>query len=421
MLPAAARAECHKAFGPGVRGGVAQNRRMDRPRVQLPAAPLRALRAVAAVADTGSAAGAAAALHLSASGVPRAVQPAEAAAGLALFERVARGMVCTRAGEVLAARVRRAQAELRQGPAPALAARASDTMLAAFLAVAAQRSEAAAAAQLGCSQPAVHAALRQLEHAARLRLLERSRRGTRLTEAGEALRPRVHRALAELRVAADELAALRGETAGRVALGALPMAADVLVPQALARLYERLPALQVTVVDGTYEALLTQLRHGEVDVVVGPLRGTAAPPDVVEQRLFVDRLRPVARAGHPLLARGRRLRRADLARRPWIGPLPGTPARAAFERAFAGGTLPTVVLQVNAPAVVRSMLLAGDALALVSPLQIQAELRSGLLALLPLKLPGTEREIGLMLRRDGAPSGACDALLDALRAVAPRS
>lgn len=387
----------------------------------LPPAPLRALRAVAAVAEAGSAAGAAAALHQSASAVTRAVQQAEAAAGLPLFERAARGMVCTRAGQIVAERVRRALAELRQGPAPALAPRATDPMLAAFLAVAAQGSEAAAAAQLGCSQPAVHAALRQLEHAAKLRLLQRSRRGTRLTEAGEALRPCVYRARAELRIAADELAALRGESAGRVALGALPMAADVLVPQALARLFERAPSLQVTVVDGTYEALLAQLRHGEVDVVVGPLRGAAAAPDVTEERLFVDRLLPVARAGHPLLARGRRLRRADVARWPWIGPLPGTPARAAFERAFAGATPPPVLLQANAPAVVRSMLLAGDQLALLSPLQIQAELRSGLLAMLPLALPGTEREIGLTLRRDGAPSSACTALLEALRAVAPRS
>ncbi len=385
-----------------------------------PPAPLRAWRAVAAVAEFGSAAGAAAALHLSASAVTRAVQQAEAAAGLPLFERGARGMVCTRAGDIAAARVKRALAELRLGPAPALAPRATDAMLAAFVAVAGQGSEAAAAAQLGLTQPAVHGALRQLEHAAKLRLLERSRRGTRLTEAGEALRPRVHRALAELRVAGDELAALRGESAGRVALGALPMAADVLVPQALARLYAALPSLQVTVVDGTYEALLAQLRHGEVDVVVGPLRGNAAASDVAEERLFVDRLLPVARAGHPLLAR-RRLRLADLARQRWIGPLPGTPARAAFERAFAGGTPPPVVLQANAPAVVRSMLLAGDHLALVSPLQIQAELRSGLLAVLPLALKGTEREIGLTLRRDGAPSTACTALLDALRAVAPRS
>lgn len=395
---------------------------MDRTRAATLPAPLRALRAVAAVADRGSAAGAAAALHQSASAVTRAVQQAEAAAGLPLFERAARGMVCTRAGEIVAARVRRALAELRQGPAPALAARATDTMLAAFVAVAAQRSEAAAAAQLGCSQPAVHGALRQLEHAAKLRLLERSRRGTRLTEAGEALRPRVHRALAELRVAADELAALRGESAGRVALGALPMAADVLVPQALARLFGRLPTLQTTVVDGTYEALLAQLRHGEVDVVVGPLRGATAPADVAEEALFVDHLRPVARAGHPLLARRkRRLRTADVAAQTWIGPLPGTPARAAFERAFAGQALPPVVLQANAPAVVRSMLLAGDHLALLSPLQVQAELRSGLLVLLPLQLPGTERAIGLMLRRDGAPSSACLALLEALRAVAPRS
>ena len=381
--------------------------------------PLRLLRVMASVAEHGSASRAAMALHRSVSAVTRAVQQAEALLGLALFERGARGMVATPAGALLALRVQRALAELRAGPAPELAARATDAMLQALTVVAETRSEAASAARLGVTQPAVHATLRALEHAARVRLFERSRRGTRLTEAGERVLGHARLALAELRSGHDELAALRGLAPGRVTVGALPMSSEVLVPQALSRLFAADPGVRVTVVDGTYEALLHELRHGDVDFIVGPLRGDTAVPEVAEELLFVDRLLPVVRAGHPLLAARPRVNWPALLRWPWIGPLPGTPARAAFERAFehAGLVPPTVGLQANSPSVVRAVLLGGDHVALVSPLQIRAELAVGALVALPLAVQGTERSIGITQRHGALASAACLALLGVLRDV----
>jgi LysR family transcriptional regulator of gallate degradation len=301
-------------------------------------------------------------------------------------------------------------------------------MLHALAAVARHRSETAAANALGLTQAAVHQSLRQLEYAARVALLQRSRRGCRLTDAGERVLLRARLALAELRTGHDEVAAMCGRAAGRVAVGALPMACDVLVPQALAELATALPTVQVTVVDGTYDALVQQLRHGDVDLVVGPLRGVQAPGDVAEETLFVDRLLAVVRPGHPLAGGRHRARRlADLAALPWIGPLPGTPARAAFERVFAaeGLPLPPLVLQSHSTPVVRAVLQAGDAVALLSPWQMHGELSTGRLQSLAVPLHGTERAIGLMQRADGLPAAPLLRLVDALRRVAvggtPRS
>lgn len=383
------------------------------------AAPLRLLRAAEAVARRGSAAAAAAELHLSASAVSRAVAQAEAQLGVPLFERGARGMATTPPGEALLRRVARARQQLALAAGPLFAGRATDAMLNALAAVAEQRSETAAAHALGITQSAVHQSLRQLEHAARVPLLQRSPRGTRLTEAGERVLLRAKLALAELRTGHDELAAASGRATGRLVVGSMPMASDVLVPQALARLMVALPGVAVTIVDGTYEALIRQLRHGDVDVVVGPLRGAQAPPDVAEERLFVDRLLAVVRRGHPK-ARSRTLR--ALRALPWIGPLPGTPARAAFVRSFEaeGLPVPAVSLQTNSPAVLRSVLRASDAVALLSPWQVQGELASGLLAALPLPLPHGDRAIGLMQRRDGLASPPLECLIAELHAVVAR-
>lgn len=392
---------------------------------------LRALRAVAAVASCGSVAGAAQQLHQSSAAVSRAVQAAEQAIGMALFERGARGMLPTAAGGLLAMRAARAMQALelaaqglRSRGAPASVASlprlVSDAQLQALAARAAHATEAAAAASLGLSQSALHQSLRQLEHAARTPLYERTRLGARLNESGEWLMQQVRVALAEIRVAREELAHQQGHGGFQVAVGSLPMATDVLVPQAVAQALAQRPELHIIVKDGTYESLLRLLRHAEVDFIVGPLRGPALAADLAEEVLFTDRFVAVVRHGHPLLRTRRRATLRQLAPYPWVGPLAGTPADAAFQRLFdqAGLGQPVVALRAHSTAVVRSVLLAGDHVALVSPLQVHAEVQAGLLAYAAGPLPGSERAIGITQRRAALASSACDEVLAALRRVA---
>lgn len=391
---------------------------------------LRALRAVAAVAAAGGASQAALALHQSASAITRAVQAAEQALGVALFERGARGMVPTAAGQALVLRVNRALQALqvaaqglRARGAPASVASlprlASDALLHALVARAVHATEAAAAQSLGLSQPALHQALRRLEHAAKTRLFERTRSGTRLNESGEWLVQQAKIALAEIRIGHEELARWRGQGASQLAIGSLPMASDVLVPQAVAQALGQEPSLRITVKDGTYESLTQLLRSADIDFMVGPLRGADVASDLEEETLYVDRFVAVVRRGHPLLRDARRASLRRLAPYPWIGPLPGTPAHAVFERLFAqaGIAAPTVALRAHSTAVVRSVLLAGDHVALLSPLQVQAEVRSGLLVCASGPLRGSERAIGITQRRDAYASMACRIALAALRQV----
>ena len=226
-------------------------------------------------------------------------------------------------------------------------------------------------------------------------------------------------ALAELRISHEELAASQGRAAGRVAVSALSMASTVLVPQALSGLFLAQPGPAAIVADGTYEALLQQLRHSDIDLMVGPLRGALAPADVQEHFLFEDHLLAVMRPGHPSLARERPRTLRALRGGPWIGPLPGSPAQAAFKRVFAaaGLPLPDVILQARSTAVLVAVLLASDAVALLSPSQVRAELAAGTLVSLPLRLQGTPRDIGVTLRRDGLPGPGALAFLQHLQAV----
>src|SRR5690606_36854365 len=86
----------------------------------------------------------------------------------------------------------------------------------------------------------------------------------------------------------------------------------------------------------------------------------------------------------------------------WIAPLPGTPAREAFERAFKaeGVSPPQASLEVNSAMVLQALLLDSDRLALLSRRQIMRGMSAGLLTVLPVPVNDTARVIGLTTRRD---------------------
>lgn len=398
------------------------------------AVPLRALRAVAAVAAGGSVARAGEALHQSSAAITRAVQAAEQALGVALFRRGARGMVPTPAGELVAQRAERAfqaldlaAGGLRTRGAPpsvsALPRLVSDAMLQALVARSEHATEAAAAQAIGLSQPALNQALRRLEHAAKTSLYERTRVGTRLNETGDWLLQNVKVALAEIRIACEEIAPWCGHGKPQISVGTLPMACDVLVPRSVQLVLAQRPGLRVTVMDGTYASLLRLLRNAELDVMVGPLRGAELAEDLQEEALYVDRFVAVVREGHPVLRPGRRASLQRLAEFPWIGPLLHTPAHAAIERLFADVGLqpPPMALRTHSTTVVRAMLMSTDHVALVSPLQLHSDLLAGRLACASAPLPGTERVIGITQRRGALASTACAEFIAAVRRIAEQA
>ncbi|WP_397474593.1 LysR family transcriptional regulator [Pusillimonas sp.] len=400
---------------------------------------MKRLRSVLAVCRAGSTAQAAALLPLSQSAIARAVRQLEAQLGIPVFERGARGMLPTREGRILAHRADRALTQLEQAEAEAsrlsdeaassssssaralkgrFAGACSYRHLAAYIAFCETRSESAAARRLKVSQPAISQALRQVEYMLGTSLFERLTRGMRLTESGEAVLRRAKLALNELRLADEDLSEVHGRTRGRIVVGSLPLSAGVLVPRAVDRMLANHGDLHVTVVDGTYDALLNQLLHADVDVIVGALRTAQVSPHIVQMPLFADTLSVVARHGHPLLHRPLRGLR-DLAAASWIAPLTGTPARDAFERAFAadGVPAPEGPLEANSAVVVQALLQDSDRLALLSRRQVLRGMAAGLLDVIPVEVKETTREIGLALRKDADPGVGLRLFMEEMRSL----
>lgn len=397
------------------------------------AGQFKRLKAACAVAALGSTVRAAEALHLSQSSVARAVQELEEALGQPLFERSGRGMRPAASAAQLLRRAARALNHLAHArplthkPLDAgldwlgsrLALAAGQRHLQTMVLLAETSSETAAAQRLGISQSAVHQSLVQLEHMAAAPLFVRARKGLRLTEAAEAVLKAAKLCLAELQQAGDELLMRDGVVQGRIVIGTLPFSTGRLLAQSVDALLRAYPGLNITIIDGTYDALLHQLRHAEIDMVVGALRPALPGPDLEQETLFIDSLAVMARAGHPL-ARRPRLGWKDLRDAQWVMPMPNTPAQAAFERTLlaAGLPMPSSALRVNSALMMLAVLAQSDRLAMMAPRQLQREIEAGLLVELKLPVSHEPRMIGVIRRADYLPTPAAQMLADTLRDVA---
>ncbi|MDP2083887.1 MAG: LysR substrate-binding domain-containing protein, partial [Gemmobacter sp.] len=280
-------------------------------------------------------------------------------------------------------------------------------------------SFSAAARAMGVTEPAVQRAAREIERLLGAPLFDGANRALRLTPAGETVAALAGRAIKEIGSAFDELREREGRYDGRLVIGTLPLARTRLVPEAVAALIGRHPQARIEIIDGAYSALVRSLRNGSCDLIVGALRETARPAGLTEIRLFDDSLAIVARAGHPLA--GRPVAPGELSAHPWVLPRRDTPARAVFDRLDAQSRIADPArghVETGSLVALRGVLIASDAVSIISPRQIDHELRQGLLVLLDLALPDTARPIGISMLDDWRPTALGADFLECLRRAA---
>ena len=163
--------------------------------------------------------------------------------------------------------------------------------LACFLEVANRRSFGAAAEALAITQPAVSKAIAELEAILGVAVFERSRRGVFLTGYGEAFQRYAGASLTALRQGVDSVSQAQARGGQTLAVGALPTTAARIMPAAVQRAKAEGLGATLRIVTGPNEVLLTQLREGGLDLVVGRLaepRQVAVggePTGVAEDRL----------------------------------------------------------------------------------------------------------------------------------------
>ena len=139
-----------------------------------------------------------------------------------------------------------------------------------FARVAELRGLSAAARDLSISQPAVSETVARLEARLQVRLLDRTTRSVRMTEAGSVFYERARRTLDEASEAEAAVAALKGGLRGRLRVASPHGLGEVLIAPVLLDLMARHPELTVDLVFN--DKLVDPLTEGvDLSIRVGPL------------------------------------------------------------------------------------------------------------------------------------------------------
>jgi LysR family transcriptional regulator, carnitine catabolism transcriptional activator len=141
--------------------------------------------------------------------------------------------------------------------------------LRAFLLIAERRNFSRAAEAMYLTPSGISVLIRELETQLGFRLFDRTTRHVTLTVQGEAWAPVVRRTLDELRTATATLSEGARERNQSITVGAAPLIAANLLPQAIKNFRAHRPAVRVRVFDANLTSVMEAVESGTIDMAIG--------------------------------------------------------------------------------------------------------------------------------------------------------
>ncbi|WP_049609541.1 LysR family transcriptional regulator [Yersinia massiliensis] len=386
------------------------------------------IRAFLRVAQTGSISQAAHNLFRTQSAITRSIRELEHILGESLFERHSAGMLLTEQGKSILPRAIQILDELQQVP-PLIDDTGSDfseplwlynvMRLKIFLALYQLHSTRNVANSLDITSSAVSAAIKTMEQGCGAVLFRRTAQGMMPTKMSRKIAPSISRALNEIRRIPEEIAAMKGIVTGTVHVGALPLSRAGLLPKAIINAINAHETIKVATDESAFDRLVSELRGGNIDLIIGALRHDSSVDDLDKIKLFTEELILLTRPAHFLT--GRDLMAADFDNIKWVLPRENAPSRHSLIKAFRslGMDAPQPVVETGDPTVVRELLLRSDMVAVVSSHQLEYEISIGVLTPLRIHLNETHRDIGIMSRKGALHSPATRAFIRSLKEIIP--
>lgn len=286
-----------------------------------------------------------------------------------------------------------------------------------LLSVARLGSLGRAAKELGITQPAASSRVRTMERQLGVALLDRSPRGSTLTDAG-ALVTDWARRIVEAAEAFDAGAqALRDRRDSRLRVAASMTIAEYLLPGWLIALRAERPDTAVSLLAGNSGQVARRLLLGEADL--GFVEGLTTPEGLDGTVVAHDRLVVVVAPVHPWARRRTLLTPQELAATPLILRERGSGTRQVLDAALAGhGGLAQPLLELSSTTAVKSAAESGAGPCVLSELALGEELSARRLVPVPLAGVRLRRQLRAVWPTGHRPAGpARDLLALTARAV----
>lgn len=287
--------------------------------------------------------------------------------------------------------------------------------------VARQGSFSAAADSLFLSQSAVSQQIATLERETGTRLVDRTRSGPRLTDAGRVLTSHADAIIARLAEAERELDALAGLEGGELRLASFPSASAAILTEAVAEFSSRHPLVRISVAEAEPEEAIPLLLGGEIDLALvfdyPGLDGTEQR-DLDTRLLLEESMSLVVPATDPLAAR-ERLRLTDFEDANWLcGRRPSSCSQIILQACRDQGFEPRIAYESDDYNVLQGFVAAGLGFTLMPDIAL-VNLRSELVAR-PISPAAPTRRIRAATRSEAARSLATETMLDILSAIGER-
>lgn len=265
-----------------------------------------------------------------------------------------------------------------------------------FLAVARRGNFTQAARDVFLSQPAVSMQMKHLEGQLGTPLFRRAGRTVRLTDAGEALRERAVRVLAEARGAVEAVAAAVGMKRGRLDVGASTTPGIYVLPPQIAKFRRRYPGIAVTLSIDNSSVIAEKVATGDLDL--GFVGWELTTSEVAREKFCDDELVVIGPPGM------KRLSPEALARERFIQREEGSATRALAEAWFRKRALSfEPAMHLNSPEAVKRAVAAGLGVSIISRHAVTWELREGRLSVVRVEDFPIRRPLYRITRKSGAP------------------
>lgn len=288
-----------------------------------------------------------------------------------------------------------------------------------LLAVAEERSFAAAARKLGITQQALGQSVSTLETELGVKLFERGS-GTEPTVYGRALLKHAAIVDTEMQRAQSALQQLKEATAGEVRIGVGESFAGYVAPLAIGWMHKRNPGVKIHIVEDYTRPLLERLESGELDFVASaPAINPPVGSEIVQEVLGDTHDVVFARASHPL-AKRKELPVSELQAYTWLVPSDiGEVYETVLETFIDEGVPPpSRLIWCDGTGTGIALLLNNDYLILVAPAMVASFRDAGLVVQLNVPRPRRKRRMCLWTRKNGVPSPAAVALISDVRLAA---
>ena len=215
-----------------------------------------------------------------------------------------------------------------------------------------------AAEYCGVSQPALSAAIRQLEHELGVTIVMRNRRVFGLTAEGERVLEWARQSVAALDNLRQEARFAQAVAGGSLSISVVPPAIQI-IPHLMENLRAVVPALQLSLTVGPNAQILRDLAEQRTQIGLAYLDQIPADGPFETHCLYAEQLVLIASSRIRLPGR-RRCSWQDAALLPLCLLEPGTRSRQIIDAGFhAAGCEPTVLLEANALELLHAELLAG--------------------------------------------------------------